>query len=76
VTATVDTKSASNDSSSDDDQGPDQYGVVDEANSDVGPTSSEAEEPDPASDEKVSARKPSKKALENAMNEVSVVDEW
>ena len=47
---------------------------MDEAGSDVEPSSSEAEESDePALDKKISSRKPSKKALETAMNEVSAI---
>ena len=72
--ATVaDVESTSDDTSNDDGPGPERHGV-DEAGSDVEPSSSEAEESDePALDKKIGSRKPSKKVLETAMNEVSAI---
>lgn len=58
---------------SEEDHGSEQ-GVADEANSDITSSSGESDESDPGPDENVGARKPSKKALENAANEVSIVD--
>ena len=56
---------------SEDDSSSDQGGI-NSADSEVDLSSSEAES-EPASEKKTGMRKPSKKALENAMNEVSVL---
>jgi hypothetical protein len=77
VVATIAVESSESDdvSSSDDNSASEQSGIV-EGDSDADPSLSEAEEsePEPASDKKASPRKPSKKALETAMNEVGAVD--
>ena len=70
----IDVESVADGSTSEEDPGSDQNGV-EEANSEVGSSSSEGEESESDSDEKVGIRKPSKKALENAMNEVSTVSD-
>lgn len=60
-------------SSDDDDLHSERYGA-DEASSEVEPSSSEADS-EPVSEKRISARKPSKKVLETAMNEVSPIDD-
>jgi len=73
VATTIDAENSSVDTSSDDGPGSEQYRAV-EANSDVEPSSSEAEESESTPD-KVGLRKPSKKVSETAMNEVCTIDD-
>lgn len=73
--ATAIVAESSGDDSSSGDPGSERYGAI-EANSDVEPSSSEAEESEPTSDKKVGLRKPSKKVLETAMNEVRAVGDY
>jgi len=67
----IDVEGMDNGSTSEDDPGSERGG--DEANSEVISSSSEAEESESDSDEKVGVRKPSKRVLENATNEVSAL---
>ena len=73
VATTLDVESVDDSTSSEDDSSSDRVGVG-SADSEIGLSSSEEEsEPEAASEKKAGTRKPSKKALENATNEVSAL---
>lgn len=65
----IDTESTSDDATSNDISSSERYGIG-EADSDAEPSSSGKEELESVSDKKVGSRKPSKKVLETAANEV------
>jgi len=68
--ASVVVETAADGTTSEEDPGSEQGGIV-EVDSEADPSSSEGEESESGSDKKGGTRKPSKRALENAANEVS-----
>ena len=70
---TIDAENMSDDTSNNDNPGPEQHDM-DKGGSDDQSSSEEEEESELVLDKKVGSRKPSKRVLETATNEVSAID--